>query len=83
MYSPKSDGRLANVILVGVVVVVGLDLSDEEPHDLVALVGEGVEEERLEERLRNRHLRHHHDLSKFVFLSLFGTFSSFSKKLFT
>ena len=77
MYSPKSDGRLANVILVGVVVVVGLDLSDEEPHDLVALVGEGVEEERLEERLRNRHLRHHHDLSKFVFPSLFRLFHHF------
>ena len=67
MYSPKSDGRLANVILVGVVVVVGLDLSDEEPHDLVALVGEGVEEERLEHRLRDRHLRHHHDYREFVF----------------
>ena len=50
---------LANFLVVGGGLLVALDLPDEEPHDLVGLVGEGVQQQRLEQRLRDRHFRQH------------------------
>ena len=50
---------LANFLVVGGGLLVALDLPDEESHDLVGLVGEGVQQQRLEKRLGDRHLRQH------------------------